>query len=485
MNFFEVLIFILLSAGLLVIGQFLSKRWGTAGWLVGVLPVASHHLSHPSPPSFRYNTSMHQRLRCLPLILLLLAAPLYSQTAALKEIHAEGLKTFNESQIAPLTGLTIGNQVGRDDLQTAANLLLRTGLFSKVNYKFDTHNDTVIVTFHLEESPRIPVAYDNFPWFDDSELRDAIREALPFYDGTLPEAGTVVDLAGNALAAFLNAHNFKAEVQHFVLDNPLINSNEQQFQIQGVTETIASVDFSDPMLTESHAVQQHLPEVRGKPYSRLAIDVFLSESIRPIYLQLGYLRAKVGPAEVRLAGDPNQKLPEQIPVYVPSTPGAIYHFSDVQWKGNNALSGDVLKNALGLNAGGVADGMKIEQAWDNIRDAYGHLGYMDAKVEAAPTYDDQAHTVSYSVEITEGKQYRYHDMTITGMSVAGERLIRDHWSVKPGDVMDKTAFEAFLLRLENHRETIFQDLPVHYDTVGHWLQPNPATNTVDVLLDFK
>jgi len=52
-------------------------------------------------------------------------------------------------------------------------------------------------------------------------------------------------------------------------------------------------------------------------------------------------------------------------------------------------------------------------------------------------------------------------------------------------VMDKTAFEQFLLRLESHRETIFKDLPVHYDTVGHWLQTDPDNGTADALLDFK
>jgi hypothetical protein len=40
MNIFELLIFALLSAALLALGQFLSKRWGTAGWLVGIVPVA-------------------------------------------------------------------------------------------------------------------------------------------------------------------------------------------------------------------------------------------------------------------------------------------------------------------------------------------------------------------------------------------------------------------------------------------------------------
>ena len=432
---------------------------------------------------------MRQRLWLFPLLFLLsLAQPsfLYSQTATLKEVRTEGLKKLSEAQVASLSGLTIGSQVGRKDLQDAADLLLRSGLFATVSYKFTTHNDTnVVVTFQVAESPRLPVAYDNFPWFADSELDDAIREALPFYDGTLPEGGTVVDLAGNALASFLNAHGFKAEVQHFVLANPLIEANEQQFQVQGVTEKIASIDFSDPALKENRAVQQHLSEIRGKAYSRLAIDVFLAEAIRPIYLQLGNLRAKIGPAEVRLSGDPNQKLPEEIPVYVPSSPGAVYHWGEAHWKDHNALSADTLKHALGLNAGDLADGMKIESGWDRIREEYGHLGYMDAEVSPVANYDDQAHTVSYTVGIEEGKQFRYHDMVITGMSLAGERMIREAWPLKPGDVMDKTAYEQFLLRLEYHRESIFKDLPVHYDSVGHFLETNPDAGTVDVLLDFK
>jgi len=432
---------------------------------------------------------MRQRLWLFPLTFLLFVAHpalLYPQTATLKEIHADGLKQLTEAQVASLSGLIIGSQVGRKDLQDAADSLLRTGLFAKVNYKFDTHNEsTLVVTFHIEESPRLPVAYDNFPWFADSELSEAIREAFPFYDGTLPEGGTVVDLAGNALASFLNAHGFKAEVQHFVLSNPLIDSNEQQFQVQGVTETVASIDFSDPALKENRAVQQHLLEIRGKPYSRLAIDVFLAEAIRPIYLQLGNLRAKIGPAEVRLSGNPSQKLPENIPVYVPCSPGAVYHWNVAQWKGNEALSSETLKRTLGLNPGELADGMKIEGGWDRIREAYGHLGYLDAKVAPVASYDEQAHTVAYMVEITEGKQYRYHDMVVTGMSLAGERLIREAWPLRPGDIMDKTAFEQFLLRLENHRESIFKDLPVHYDSPGHWLETHPEAGTVDVLLDFK
>ena len=240
---------------------------------------------------------MRRRFWYLPLALFpLIALPssVFSQTATLKAIHAEGMKTFNEDQVAKLSGLGVNSQVGRKELQDAADLLLRSGFFSKVSYKFETHNDAVSVTYHVEETPRLPVAYDNFPWFTDGELTDAIKTNLPFFDGTLPEGGTIVDLAGNSIASFLTEHGLKAEVRHFVLSDPLLDAPVQQFQVEGVTQRIASVDFSDAALKENLAVQQHLGDIRGKNYSRLAIDLFLSEAIRPIYQQLGFLRAKIG-----------------------------------------------------------------------------------------------------------------------------------------------------------------------------------------------
>ena len=419
--------------------------------------------------------------------LLFLAHPhsLYSQTAKLKEIHAEGMKTLTEAQVAAFSGLTIGSDVERKDLQDAADLLLRSGFFAKVNFKYETHNDALSLTFHVEESHRLPVTYDNFPWFSDGELSEAIRNNFPYYDGTLPEDGTVLDLVGNSLASFLTSHGVKAEVRHFVLANPLIDRSVQEFQLEGVTQTISSIEFSDPALKDNLAVQQHLPEIRGKPFSRLAIDVFLAESIRPIYLEQGYLRAKIGPAEVRLSGNPDQKFPENIPIYVPCAPGAPYRWQEARWNGNSAVSSETLKRAIGLNPGDIANGMIIEGGWDRVREAYGHLGYLEAKVTPVAGYDDAAHTVSYTVEIVEGKQFRFHEMVITGMSLAGERLIRDAWTLKPGDVMDKNLFEHFLTVLESHRENVFKGLPVHYDTVGHWLQTDSEKGTVDALLDFK
>jgi outer membrane protein assembly factor BamA len=406
-------------------------------------------------------------------------------TATIKEVRADGLKSVSELQLAALAGLQPGASAGRDDLQTAADKLLQSGLFAKVKYNFQTRTDGLLVTFHLEEAPRIPAYFDNLPWFGDVELNDAIRKKLPFYDGTLPNAGVVVDQAADALSEFLVTHGLQAAIEHLALANPNGEGDVQQFHIEGASLRIFSLEFSDPSLNSSLTVQQQLSELKGKPYSRMSIDLFLVEQVRPIFQKQGFLRAKLGPPEVRLTGNPNQKLPDQIPVYVPVITGAVYRWKGVQWTGNSLLSSITLTGDIALTAGEVADGMTLEAGWDRIREEYAHRGNLDAKIDPVAAYDDQAHTVAYTARVEEGKTYKLSAMVITGLSTAAEKRLRDQWPIPSGELFDKTLYEDFLSKLQTKPAQVFGDLPVHYDEVGHWLQPDQSKSTVDVLLDFK
>jgi outer membrane protein assembly factor BamA len=412
-------------------------------------------------------------------------SPDAAATAALREIRADGEKILTESQIAALTAMQIGSQVGRSDLQTGADKLVASGLFAKVSYNFTTKNAGVVVTFHVEESPRIPAYFDNIPWFADSELGEAIRKKLPFFDGTLPEGGAVVDQAAEAVTELLSSRGLKVALEHMVLPNPISEGNVQSFHIEGAALRIAKLDFSDPSLLGSKAVQQHLTEILGKPYSRMAIELFLSEQIRPIYEQLGFLRAKLGPPEVRLTGDPNKNLPDDIPVFVPIASGAVYRWKSSQWTGNTILSSITMDSFIGLKPGDVANGMQLEGGLEHIREEYGHHGYLDVKLDPSPQFDEQAHTVSYNVNIQEGVPYKFGRMVITGLSPAAERRILQVWTVTSGELFDKTKYEELLTNLQTHPAKVFGELPLHYESVGHWLQTEATRGTVDILLDFK
>lgn len=404
-------------------------------------------------------------------------------TASLREVRIEGQKHLSEAQIVTITGLTVGSQIGRPDLQAGADKLVQTGLFDKVSYKFETRTG-VVVTYHVEESPRVSTYFDNIPWFADSELNDAIRKKLPYFDGTLPEGGGAVDQAADAIKELIASHGLQVTLQHEVAGNPDGDGRIQMFKVEGPSLRIEKLEFSDAGLLSSKAVQQHLEEIVGKPYSRMAIDLFLTEAIRPVYLAKGCLHPKLGPPEIRLTGDPNQKLPEQVPVFVPVDPGPVYHWKEVRWTGNATVSEFTLSSAIGLKPGEVADGMKIEAGWDRIREEFAHHGYLDAKVDPVPAFDEPAHTVSYSVAIQEGKQYRFGKMVLTGLSPTAEKKLLAAWPIPQGEVFDKVKYEEVLTKLQLHREQIFGELPLHYETPGHWLQTN-TNGTVDVLLDFK
>jgi outer membrane protein insertion porin family len=414
-----------------------------------------------------------------------LAQSTENSAATLKAVQVEGVKHLSEPQVITLSGLTVGSAVGKPELQAAADRLVQTGLFSNVNYAFQSKEEGLYLTFKLAESPRVPAYFDNLPWFTEAELSEAIKKDLPFYDGTLPEAGATVERVSAILAELTASRGMRTAVEHQVIANPIGEGTVQEFRIADVVLQISKVEFGDPGLAANKTIRQHLDEVQGKAYSRMMIDLFLAEQVRPIYLQQGFLRVKLGPPEIRLSGNPNQKLPDQIPVFVPVTAGPIYKWKGAQWTGNTALSVYTLNGLIGLKAGDVANGMTIEAAWDRMQEEYGHLGYLDAKVETETDFDDQAHTVYYRIKIAEGRPYNFGKLVLTEISPTAEKRLRAAWPILGGDVFDKTKFEDFLLILQVHREQIFVDLPVHYDSIGHWLEKDASGGTVDVLMDFK
>ena len=138
-----------------------------------------------------------------------------------------------------------------------------------------------------------------------------------------------------------------------------------------------------------------------------------------------------------------------------------------------------------MKSGDVADGIRIEAAWQNVESEYKNHGYLDVKLTQQPDFDDAAHRVSYRVSIAEGPQYRMGEMIITGLSLDAEKRLQHAWQLAPGQVFDNGYSERLLKVLAKPSSDIFGDMPVHYTECGHWLRSNTDRRTVDVLLDFK
>src|SRR5260370_42354105 len=126
---------------------------------------------------------------------------------------------------------------------------------------------------------------------------------------------------------------------------------------------------------------------------------------------------------------------------MPITPGRVYSRNVVTWHGNLTVPCPSLDGVATLKTGEAADGLKIEALWQDVELEYGKRGYLDAKLDAQPDFEDAARHVSYRVNIVEGPQYRMGEMIVTGLSLDAEKQLRHAWQLAPGQIFDNAYFE--------------------------------------------
>jgi len=418
--------------------------------------------------------------------LLFPASPARSQgpsgASPVLSVQVTGSSRFKSEQIAPSTGLQTGASATREDIQAGADRLAKLGAFASVQYRYSALGAGIKVEYQVTDAPEIPASFDNFPWLSDEDLIAGIKSAVPLFDGKVPVQGGILDEISTAIQKLLDSKGLHVRVSHVLSVGGVGDQQVQLFSAEGNDLNVAGIAFSDALASSDRMIADRVSDLLGKPFSRSAIEIFELEQVRPIYLAHGFLRVQFGPPAARFAGDPKSSLPNKLILQAPIEPGATYTWGGVIWKGNYSIPPETLDDFVKLKTGDIADGMKIEAAWQGVRDTYGRRGYLDAKLDAAPAFEDAAKRVAYAVTIDEGPQYRMGNLVLTGLSLDGEKRIRSAWTIAAGAVFDKGVYDEFV---DTSIRKAFAGSPFRYDKIGRFLQQDPKDSKVDVLLDFQ
>jgi len=409
-----------------------------------------------------------------------------ARTSKIATITVTGTQKFPADQILAACGLKPGDVVTAGQVQEAADRLAALGIFSSINFHYTTvGEDEIALAFQVQEAPTFALSFDNFPWFSDAELGNAIRSDVGLFIGEAPESGAMVDEITLVLERLLADKKIKGSVTHQLLAQAVGDGMMMQFRVEDFTLKIQSVQFADSLATSSEPLKDRLADIKGQPYSRLAIEIFENEHVRPLYASKGFLRAQIGPPTATLTADVNNPAGPGVDILIPVTPGTAYSWKGVTWQGNTTISSAILDGAIELKPGEFADGMKIEVVLQKIQTEYTRHGYLDVKLNPQAQFDDAARQVSYRVSIVEGLQYHMGEMVITGLSLDAEKRLRRVWLLEPGQIFDNGYYENIVKDLSRPSPAIFDEMPVHYTQFGHLLRPNTEQHTVDVLMDFK
>jgi outer membrane protein assembly factor BamA len=371
-------------------------------------------------------------------------------------------------------------------LDAAATRLMQTGLFKKLTYRVRGTATQVAVIFEVEEANRsLPVVFENFVWFTDDELANAIRNELPFFNGTAPEAGDSTEKIKLALQRLLNEKNIPGRVEVMPYSDLAKGKQEFLFTVRGAKIPVCGLRFPGAEAVPEAELIRASQSLVNSDYSRKDISGFATYTLFPMYRRLGRLRAQFQEPTPALADNlPN--CANGVIVSVPVDEGAVYSWAASEWSGNQSLSATDLSTALGMKTGEIADGNKIDAGLKEVRKAYGRKGYIAVRTNESYEFDGTAQRVTYRCVVQEGRQYHMGNLIINGLAPDLSQTLKESWTLASGAIFDESYVDDFRLNaLPRFIGTQMQRSLAFRATATIETRPDAQKLTVDVTITFK
>ena len=406
------------------------------------------------------------------------------QQVTLRRVEFVGLKRLTGQQVMDASGLKVGDAVTRATIDAAAEKLMQSGLFRRLGYRLRTVDNEATVVFDVEEAVRnLPVVFDNFVWFADDEILRAIRQDVPFFDGTAPEGGSTSNKIAAALQRLLEGKRIPGRVESLPYADTATGKQELLFTVKGVKIPVCALRFPGAEAIPETTLIANSQQLIQSEYSKKDAGSFAKYTLFPLYRRIGHLQATFQ--------DPTAKLETEtcaggVAVTIPVDEGLAYSWDKAEWNGNQALTGDELSAALGMKTGEQADGFKIDKGLKDVHKAYSRKGYIAMHIKESSEFNDASQRVTYHFAVQEGPQYHMGNLIINGLSPELSQNLKESWALASGAVFDEGYPEDFRLNaLPRFIGTQMQRSLAFHARAEIETKPNSQKLTVDVVITFK
>lgn len=406
-------------------------------------------------------------------------APARPGSLTLGKIEFSGLRRCDRATAVNASGLQLGAAFDQKQLKTAAKRLADTGYFSDVNYSYREVGGQIVAIFEVTEYTwDVECVFDNFIWFTQTELRDAVRKQIPGFDGVLPDSDLLSRKVQLALEELLRRRGLPWAVDYMVSVGDLYTPDAAVrkglvFVATGATIPVCKVAFPGASPSLEKQLQAVVRPLMNADYSKQQFAQSIENTLLPIYRQRGYLRARF--TGVWAQPGANRKCRNGVNVFLPVEEGPPYKLGKFEWIGNRAIAISPMRDLFGMKLGATADGDKIDQGLDAIKAAYLNQGYLDVKMTIETDFDEISGEANYRIIVAEGRPYRMGEVIINNASQSEQRLILGQWRLPHGAVFNYGSVRESVRKLsEDHSGR----------TPRMLLQPERAKHTVNVLFNF-
>ncbi|HZI58868.1 MAG TPA: outer membrane protein assembly factor BamA, partial [Verrucomicrobiae bacterium] len=214
-----------------------------------------------------------------------------------------------------------------------------------------------------------------------------------------------------------------------------------------------------------------------------------AERVREALQTYGYFKAVVDDPKTQLRDTSSKAhIPfvqsgkgKVMDITVPIEEGDKYKLKAITFKGNKAiLNTTLLRSVFPIKDGETFNKQLIGKGLDNLRKAYGELGYIDFAPVPTTDIDDEKKEITLNVEVEEGKPYFVRRIEFQGNTTTRDRVIRRELLVQEGQVFNSRLWDISVLRL--NQLNYFDPLKPEDDTER---KLNTQDGTVDLTVKVR
>ncbi len=425
------------------------------------------------------------------------------QSQTIENVRVIGNRRIPRETVLARMFTHIGDQYDPISLERDFNSLWNTGYFEDLRIEREDSEKGIILNVYVREKPTIrEINYKGLNVVSQSDVLDRFKKEKVSLSVESQFDPTKVKRAEAVLRELLAEHGhqfatIKTDVKTIPPAQVQINFNIKE----GPTVKVGQIRFAGNQHISALALRRAMVNLRpvGIPRSLIFENLFAktfdaskleedTERVRQAYRDKGYYNAAVEEPKTQIRDQgglnfftfrPNRG--KRIDILLPIEEGARYRLGAITFTGNKAIRNEKgLRSTFAIKDGDWFSATLISKGLENLKKAYGGLGYINFGAIPKATFDDQKKTVSLNIDIDEGKQFYVSRIEFQGNTITRDRVIRRELLLDEGQVYNSQLWEYSLLRL-NQLE-YFEPLRVEQDSEAHQDQ---EAGTVDLLLKVR
>src|ERR1700733_1624927 len=395
----------------------------------------------------------------------------------------------------------VGDTYDPATIERDFNSLWNTGYFENLQIAREDTPKGILLDVIVKEKPTIrEINYKGLNSVSTSDVLDRFKkEHVTGFSVESPYDPTRLARAIDVIRALLAGPG-----KQFATGKPDVNtippsSVSITFNIkEGPTVKVGNITFTGNRSVPSRDLRAAMRNLRpvGIPHSIFLENIFArtydaskleedTERVRRALQDRGYFRAGVADPITHIRNEgglsfftfrPRQG--KRIDIRIPVEEGERYRLGGITFTGNTHVPNvKALRSQFPTKDGEFFNATAVGKGLENLRKAYGSLGYINFTAVPTPRPDDAKHLVYLDIEIDEGKAFTVSRIEFQGNTITRDRVIRRELLIEEGAPYNSNLWEASLLHL--NQLDYFDPLKVDQDTETH---PDDQTGTVSLLL---